>query len=461
MVERAIQRICFPDRRLLTVGLILLLLGLEAAVGPGLLRFGGLQVQPQAVAIAGALAAATIVALVRIEYGLLMLPLVAAAVPFSIGTGTATALPASLLFAAFLLAIWIAGMSIRKELVIVSSPVNLPLLGFTLTAVLAAVNSEAMRHPLVQFSSTWTQVQVGGLGVFVISAGTLMLAMNVPRQVRWVRWLVWVFLAVGAITVVGYLTRSGRDLPGVNVGGLFSMWVVALAFGQAAFNNRMPRWGRAGLAAVSILWLYRRFVLEATWLSGWMPAFAAVLVISILRSKRLSLVTLASLGIAWLLRYDRLYGTQVLGEDSAGNLLRLELWQQNLEVTKDYLWLGTGPAGYAPYYITFFPDRALSTHSNYLDIFAQTGLIGSFFFVWFLLSAVRVGLDARRQRPKGFAAGFANGVLGGMAGLIVAMALGDWLIPFVYNQTITGFSYTVYSWLFLGALAAVQRLKSD
>ena len=41
------------------------------------------------------------------------------------------------------------------------------------------------------------------------------------------------------------------------------------------------------------------------------------------------------------------------------------------------------------------------------------------------------------------------------------MAFGDWVIPFVYNQTIGGFRYTVHSWLILGALAAMQRIDAD
>src|SRR5205807_10311376 len=54
-------------------------------------------------------------------------------------------------------------------------------------------------------------------------------------------------------------------------------------------------------------------------------------------------------------------------------LFRSDLWQQNLDVTREYVLLGLGPAGYAPYYMSLFPDRALSSHSNYLDVFSETG----------------------------------------------------------------------------------------
>lgn len=39
-----------------------------------------------------------------------------------------------------------------------------------------------------------------------------------------------------------------------------------------------------------------------------------------------------------------------------------------------------------------------------------------------------------------------------------SMMLGDWVLPFAYNQTITGYKYTVYSWMFLGTLVALRPL---
>jgi O-antigen ligase len=187
----------------------------------------------------------------------------------------------------------------------------------------------------------------------------------------------------------------------------------------------------------------------------------ALLVISLTHSRRTFGLMVLIAAIVGSLNFDAFYQAEVQGDDAEGNFLRLELWDQNLEVTKDHLLLGTGVVGYAPYYLAFFPGRALSTHSNLLDIFAETGLIGSALFVWFIVAAFKGALRARRRWPTGFGAGFVNGALGGLVGMVVAMAFGDWVIPFVYNQTISGFRYTVHSWLFLGVLAAMQRIDAD
>ena len=50
--------------------------------------------------------------------------------------------------------------------------------------------------------------------------------------------------------------------------------------------------------------------------------------------------------------------------------------------------------------------------------------------------------------------------LGGTIGCLVIMAFGDWLLPFAYTQTISGFSYTVYSWLFMGTILALDVITS-
>ena len=44
---------------------------------------------------------------------------------------------------------------------------------------------------------------------------------------------------------------------------------------------------------------------------------------------------------------------------------------------------------------------------------------------------------------------------------IYLQSLGDWLIPFVLNQGLHGFSWTVNSWIFLGALVAVPSILEN
>jgi hypothetical protein len=447
--------------RLLVPALIGLLLLGALATGLGHLPGTGVRVGETLIVAAAGGVFATILILTRLEYGLLFLPVVAVFVPISVGTGTESQIPGALILAALLFVLWIGRKVSRGDGNIAAPGVALPLVAFALVAILATINSDVERDPLVWVPPTWTQIQIGGVSLFVLSVAVWLVAANTIRDLRWVKWLVWLFIASGAVTILIYFGRHGEDLSTTRIGGLFSLWVVALAFGQLLFNNRLSKVARAGLVLVILAWLARRLAFEPDWISGWLPAVVALMVITLTRSRRLFLLTLLIVAIVGVLSFDSFYQSEVEGDDAEGNFLRLELWEQNLKITKDHLVFGTGVVGYAPYYLAYYPENSLSTHSNLLDIFAETGLAGSATFIWFVVAMFRAAQRARQRWPTGFGAGFVNAAFGGLIGSVVAMAFGDWVIPFVYNQTIGGFRYTLHTWLFLGVLAAMQRIEPE
>jgi O-antigen ligase len=126
--------------------------------------------------------------------------------------------------------------------------------------------------------------------------------------------------------------------------------------------------------------------------------------------------------------------------------------------------LGVGPAGYAIYYMTYFPREAMATHNNYIDVFAQTGVIGFIFFAW-MLGAVGIQLWRSMIATQGqgdFNEAFSFAVFGGFVAVLCSMMLGDWIFPFIYTQTLLGFDYAVYSWVILGAgIALWNHQKSQ
>jgi len=238
------------------------------------------------------------------------------------------------------------------------------------------------------------------------------------------------------------------------------MWIVSLALSQALFNRQLKdnyRWAFGLLAGAWFLYRFW-FAGNIIWVSGWLPALVALIVVAFLRSRWLFLLLIA-LGLLFtVIRWDYLHDAVIVQSQQEGDFGRLDAWAVNWRVTRDHLFLGTGPAGYAVYYMSLFPQNALSTHSNYVDILAQTGLVGTAFFLWFL---VALGITARRawQRvPEGsFQQALAAGCIGGYVGTLIAMGLGDWFLPFAYNQTIAGYDYTVWGWLFMGVLVGLSH----
>ena len=59
-----------------------------------------------------------------------------------------------------------------------------------------------------------------------------------------------------------------------------------------------------------------------------------------------------------------------------------------------------------------------------------------------------------------FVEGFTIAAVGGYVGTVLAMGLGDWIVPFVYTQTIAGFDYAVYTWVLLGAALSLYHIVS-
>ena len=103
-------------------------------------------------------------------------------------------------------------------------------------------------------------------------------------------------------------------------------------------------------------------------------------VIAFLRSKWLFVVILVVIVIGAGGFYWR---TQFQTESEVSGVTRLAAYVVNWRVTGKHLLFGTGPGGYASYYMSYFPTEGMASHSNYIDIIAQTGVVGAFFILWF------------------------------------------------------------------------------
>ena len=105
----------------------------------------------------------------------------------------------------------------------------------------------------------------------------------------------------------------------------------------------------------------------------------------------------------------------------------------------------------------------MASHSDYIDLLSQTGIVGLLFCLAFFSTLLLTGykLVRRLNGRRDFTEAFANAVLAGCVGCLVAMALGTWLVPFVYTASLAGFDHAVYSWILLGAMVALERLVAN
>lgn len=397
----------------------------------------------------------------QITHTILGVVVTAAMVRFSLPTGTESRIVMSLVVTAGIVAWWVLKMLVyHKQLVLKPAPTNLPLLGFVVTCIISYAWSNVFRDPLVIIWSSWPFVQLGGLVVMILLPGAFLVTSNCLQETKWIIWLTTIILVVGAIAIAGYYSRINASF--LQVRPLFPTWFMALAYALALFDRRLPWWVRLLLLMLVGAWFYRVFIQRFRWLSAWMPSLSTLSLISLLRSYKLALLLLVFLCIfAYINRSEIM--EQIYAERLESGDTRLDAYLHNWRVTGKHVLFGVGPAGYAVYYMTYFPMEAMASHSTYIDILSQTGIVGLGFFLWFFAALFKVGwrLWRRTRERADFTEAFTVAAIGGYVGTILAMALGDWIVPFVYTQTIAGFDYAIYTWILLGAAMALYHIVSN
>lgn len=387
--------------------------------------------------------------------GLIAASLAGLVVPFLGPSG----LNATMILVGLMLGLWLLDMIARQRRInLVPSRTIWPLLAFL---VAAALSFGIGQLPWLTFASHAPMgAQLGGLSIIVLSASTFLLAANLIHDLRWLSWITWAFLAVGTMSV---LVRSVLPALGVPVrdlfmpvGTVFYIWLIAMAFSQAVFNGDLhPGW-RLALGGLVLVTLYVLFFLKFSDKSGWLSTFACIAAIIGIRSWRAGLALVPVIALSILYLWPELVAT-----DEYSISTRFDAWAIMAQIISISPLLGLGFANYY-WYTPLFPIRgyavSFNSHNNYVDIVAQTGLIGLICYLWLLWEVGWLGWRLRNHAPSGFARAYVYGALGGLAGMVVAGVLGDWVLPFFYNLGLNGFRSSMLGWLFLGGLVSLEQI---
>lgn len=377
-------------------------------------------------------------------------------VPFNWISG----LNATPILVAGLIGLWILRMLLEKNLRLVPSETYRPLFALLIIATMALAVGQIPWYTFAQPAPLGAQV--GSLGLFFLSAGIFLVAAHQIQDIKWLEWLTWVFLAVVAIYMFGRITPGlnrvlGRIYNITNTGSLFWVWGAGLSFSQAAFNKKLW-WGwRVFLAILLVTTFYVGYGIQGDWKSGWLPAFTTVATIIAIKMGWRLLLAFAPLGAlpAYFL------GQKIIASDAYSYSTRVEAWSLITQITKINPILGLGPANYR-WYTPLFPIRGYSvfyfSHNQFVDLFAQTGILGLSAFLWFFGAVGHLAWRLKERVPEGFAKAYVYASLGGVVGTLTAAMLGDWVIGFFYNVGFTGSRITLLGWLFFGGLLAIDQM---
>jgi len=305
--------------------------------------------------------------------------------------------------------------------------------------------------------ATFPFTQLGQLAIFVISPLALILTASLLKEIRHLKYLIAVFMIVA---LIGGLAEVLLLPIRLNMRGMTYTWIACLSIGQILYNRAAPRWQKGFFWSLFLIWFFVAFLRGITWVSGWLPGMVAMVILTFFKSKRLFVLLLFIMIIAGVVA-NVWVGDRFDDEYNESGSTRMYRWQTLFAqpfVLNHWL-LGMGPAGYARYFMTYMPANAMSTHSNYIDIFLQLGVVGMGVMLWLLGALVRVAFQLQYITIRdSFVAAFARSTLAMPLVILLAMFLGDWFTPFVYNQGLVGFSWTINSWIFLGALTALPSI---
>jgi len=390
--------------------------------------------------------------------GLIIASLAGLIVPFYGPSG----LNITVILVALLLGLWLLDMIVRqRQIRIVPSRTTWPLLAFLVAAI---ISFGAGQLPWFTFArNAPLGAQLGGLSIIVLSIGTFLLVANQVRDLGSLSKMTWAFLVLGALFL---LTKSILPAWGIfdadifqTMGSLFFIWLVALAFSQALINRDLhPGW-RIALAGLVLITLYFYFYQRFDHKSGWIPLLVCLIVIIGLRSWRAGLV-LAAAALLIVLTLS----TGLIASEEYSLTTRLDAWSIVFQIIKVNPVFGLGFANYY-WYTPLFPisgyEISFNSHNNYVDIIAQTGVVGLVCLLWFFGQVGVLGWQLREKVPPGFAQAYVYGALGGLAGMVVVGMLGDWVLPFFYNIGLNGFRASMLGWLFLGGLVSLEHMTRN
>lgn len=358
-----------------------------------------------------------------------------------------------------MLALWLLDMLVvKRKIEFISSRALLPVFVFL---VISVVSFGMGQIPWFVFANQAPiTAQAGGFAIFALSIGVLFLAAHLIQNLQWLKIIVWTFIGLGAI----YITARSVDFSlidrfyhiGFTAGAMFWTWLVVLSLSQVIFNNELKMRVRVLLAGLVLMTMYVAYVQANDWKSGWVPPLVGIAVLVAIRFKKhiIFAVPFVILAVVYA-------AGQLVSSDSYSWDTRVDAWIIILTISRVSPLLGMGFSNYY-WYTPLFPIRgwnvSFNSHSQYVDLIAEVGIVGLLCFLWIFFATGQLSWRLANQLTDGFARSYAYGVLAGVAASLMAAFLVDWILPFVYNIGFQGFRASILLWIFFGGLVAVEQM---
>jgi hypothetical protein len=346
---------------------------------------------------------------------------------------------------------------------LVRSPLNLPMLIIWIVSLCSMIAANLLQTGRENLFHQLLITQIAEVGLLGFSVVGYYLAANTFKDGRRIQFVFVPVALLGLSIAVPKLIGLGWEAP-IAWPYLFLSASIAFVYARLLFHK--PSAGSAAALAVLLgVMIYAAFR-NSAWVSGWIAAAGAVLMISWFRSKALA-VFLVLVIIFALFVYPGTYYSAYEESEYGGDFDRFTIWHDafNMALEVNPI-LGVGPGNYVPYAfylntIRFGGGKTYTTaHSNYAQVAAELGLVGFAVFIWIVVAGVLTGVRAVRAAPPELR-WLTIAALSIFSATAVASLAGDYLLPSRANNGLQSFGTTVYTWLIMGAAVAATDLGKE
>jgi len=369
---------------------------------------------------------------------------------------------ASVIAIILLLLLWVMDMLVvkRQFKFIYSRPIR-PVLYFLVISIIAFAIGQISWFPFANQAPI--DAQIGGFAIYLLLPLVMLMTPNLIKDIYWLKVVFWAFIGLSMIYIIAKtLQLSVADslfTNGYTANSMLWTWLATLLASQLIYNHELSWRMRTMLFVCLAMTFYVAMVQQNDWKSGWVPAVVAVAALVGLRFKKLTVVAMPfALAVGIYLAQD------LISTDLYSWGTRLDAWLVVLQISQTSPIIGLGFANYY-WYAKVFTIRGyhikFNSHSQFVDIIAQTGILGLIVFFWILLEVGRLAWSLSRRLNDGFARGYAYGVLAGVLGCLMAAFLVDWVLPFAYNIGLDGVRASILPWIFFGGLISIEQIFSE
>jgi hypothetical protein len=370
-------------------------------------------------------------------------------------------------------------MLVDRKFYLRPSPVNLPIIIFLTASIVSWIVGYGIWDVRIQVDKNLFIVQAGQFAIFALSFSAMLLAYQQNLKEKDLKIWNWLVIAIGiGGMLVEILTHQYFTRDKLGITGTLFVFPVVLTASQLFFNPDQ----KIGMKAICILilavwgyWLLNNL----GWKGGWVATLLGLALLSFFRSWKLFLVSLVFLALAVLVNVENLTQTLIAPEIASVSTIRPIVWMDILRmVLPRSPLLGLGLVNYMYYWFdpTFVSQARIAageafinnyvfvipSHNMFVDIFAQTGILGLGFFLWLIAAILKVLYRNSQQLRPGFERAFTIGVFAGFVAMLFnSFISADYLLPFVYNITITGFRQSVYAWILVGGAMAISTSQMN